>query len=85
MYLFLFGTLFLTAGLIAGYLSPERSWRWGLWICGPLLVLLLISIAFSGNINAFLEKDLPLVLVSITAACIGGFAGARIKKKRLRE
>lgn len=85
MYTLAAGIVFLTAGLIAGYLSPEKSWRWGLWICGPLLLLLLLSLAFSGNGSAFLQKDVPLLLVSIPAACLGGFAGSRIKRNRHQQ
>ncbi len=82
MYTLLTGIIFLAAGLIAGYLWPQQFWRWGLWICGPLLLLLLLSVAFAGNVTTFMEQDMPLVLLGFVATCTGGFAGARLKKKR---
>lgn len=78
--------VYLLAGGIGGYIKPAVSWRWGLWLVGPVLALTGLSVLFAGQIDVFLEKDLPLLLAALTAACLGGFAAARFRtKKRIHE
>ena len=72
----------LALGLLFGFIWSTQSWRWGLWIAGPMVVLIGLSVAFSGYFEIFLKKDLP-ILVSVTgAACLGSFAGAWVKRRR---
>lgn len=73
--------IFLLAGGLFGFLWPNESWRWGLWIAGPLVALLGLSVLFAGQLDVFLQKDLPVLLLSITAACLGSFISARYKGK----
>lgn len=47
---------FLIGGLF-GYVWPKISWRWGLWIMGPVLILLCFSVLFAGNPEVFLGKS----------------------------
>ena len=72
---------YLLAGAIGGYFWPSVSWRWGLWLVVPVLALTGLSVLFAGQIDVFLKKDLPLLLLGLAAAGIGGFAAARLRKK----
>jgi hypothetical protein len=73
--------VYLLTGGIGGYGWPSVSWRWGLWLVVPVLALTGLSVLFAGQIDVFLEKDLPLLLSGLAAACIGGFAAARLRTK----
>jgi hypothetical protein len=72
---------YLLAGGIGGYWWPLVSWRWGLWLVVPVLALTGLSVLFAGQIDVFLEKDLPLLLAGLAAASLGGFAAARMRTK----
>ena len=78
------GIVFLAIGLVFGLAWPWKSWRWGLWICAPLVILLMLSVAFAGNVTAFLKYDLSIVLISLPAACLGSFIGAWLRKRRIQ-
>ncbi|MDQ6813246.1 MAG: hypothetical protein M3040_05895 [Bacteroidota bacterium] len=73
------GIVFAIIGLIFGFVSPKKSWRWGLWIASPVYVLIGISVAFSGYFTAFLKYDLPIIIAAVLAACCGSFIGARLR------
>ena len=74
---------FFGAALL-GYFWPKESWRWGLWIVGPVMFLLLLSILFAGQWDIFLQKDLPVLLVALTATCLGSFLFAWLKQKQTK-
>lgn len=71
--------VFLIAGGLFGFLWPIETWRWGLWIAGPMVVLLGLSVLFAGQLDVFLKKDLPPLLISMIAACLGSFISAWFK------
>lgn len=62
---------FIGAGII-GLFWPYRSWKWGLWMTVPILVLALLSVFFVGGLDVFIQKDLPRLLMVLVAACLGG-------------
>ncbi len=72
----------LFGGCLFGFLWPKVSWRWGLWIAGPMVVLLGLSVLFAGQLDIFLKKDLPILLLTITPACLGGFIFAWFKRRQ---
>ncbi len=72
---------YFVAGGIGGYWWPLVSWRFGLWMVLPVLALTGLSVLFAGQIDVFLEKDLPLLLAGLAAASLGGFAAARLRTK----
>lgn len=74
--------IFLLLGSLFGFLWPNESWRWGLWIAGPWVVLLGLSVLFAGQLDSFLKNDLPVLLLATTAACSGSFVSAWYKGKR---
>ncbi len=85
MYYLLVGIVLFIVGLILGFVWPEKSWRWGVWICVPIILLVGLSVLFAGNVDAFLKKDLPVMLVAFVASCVGGFLGARFKQRKLQK
>jgi hypothetical protein len=84
MYYSIIGIVLLITGLTFGYVWPKKSWRWGLWISSPIIILIGLSVAFSGNVTAFLKHDLPVIFISLLAACSGSVIGAWFKKRRIQ-
>jgi peptidoglycan/LPS O-acetylase OafA/YrhL len=76
---------FFISGSLLGYLSPKESWRWGIWLCGPILALTGLSVLFAGNIDIFLKKDLPLLLLAFLLACLGSLIFSRIKNGQTKR
>jgi peptidoglycan/LPS O-acetylase OafA/YrhL len=68
--------LYFLAGLVLGAVWPRTSWAWGAWLIAPLFVLLLLSLAFSGQAGAFLRHDLAPLLGAIVGALAGAVVGA---------
>ncbi|NNT71450.1 hypothetical protein HKT18_04385 [Flavobacterium sp. IMCC34852] len=79
------GIIYFICGSLFGFVWPKPSWRWGIWITGPMTVLLLLSVLFAGQVDVFLKKDLPLLLLAITTTGLGSFLFARLKNKRTTE
>jgi len=73
--------IYLFCGGIFGFFWPKESWRWGLWIVGPVLFFLALSIIFTGQLEIFFKKDLPVLLLAIGSACLGGFILAWYNQK----
>ncbi len=78
---YILGLIYLFGGLLFGILWPKKSWRWGLWIAGPMLFLMLLSTAFAGITRIFLE-DVLVIIVPITSACLGSFVGSRLMLRK---
>jgi hypothetical protein len=70
---------FLFTGALLGYLWPQKSWRWGLWLTGPFLVFLGVSVLFAGGVEFFLSKEFPLLLLLIATPCLASFVLSRYK------
>ena len=68
--------------IIFGYFWPSQSWRWGLWVLSPFLVMMGLSIAFSG-LGPHILKDLSITAVAALVSCAGGILGALLKERRL--
>ncbi|TDE05291.1 hypothetical protein [Flavobacterium sandaracinum] len=71
---------FLVAGGLFGFIWPRESWRWGLWLLGPLFVLMSFSILFAGQLDVFIKKDLPSLMIAAVSAFLGSFIFARVKR-----
>ena len=78
------GLIYLFGGSLFGFLWPKESWRWGIWIVGPMMVLIGLSVLFAGQLDIFFKKDLPILLLAIIAACLGSFLLARFKHNRAK-
>ena len=70
------------AAIIFGYFWPSQSWRWGLWVLSPLLVMMLLSIAFAG-LGSHILKDILITAIAVLVSCTGGILGAWFKERRL--
>ncbi len=81
-YPFVLGLVYFVGGSLFGFFWPNESWRWGVWIVGPMIFFLLLSVAFAGQVEVFLKKDLPVLLMAIVAACLGAFLFAKFKLNR---
>lgn len=79
------GIIFFLCGSVFGFLWPKESWRWGLWIVGPLFLLIMVSVLFAGQLDIFFQKDLPKIIVAITATSIGSTILARFQKSRTHK
>jgi len=77
--------IYLFGGSLFGFLWPKESWRWGLWIVGPTVVLLGLSVLFAGQLEMFLKKDLPILLLAIISTCLGSFLLAWFKHSRTKQ
>lgn len=75
------GLYFLFTGALLGYLWPQKSWRWGFWLAGPMLGFLGLSVLFAGGLEFFISKDFPILLLTIAAPCLGSFLLSRYKLK----
>jgi hypothetical protein len=43
MYYTIVGIVLFLVGLAFGFVWPNRSWRWGLWITSPLIILIALK------------------------------------------
>jgi peptidoglycan/LPS O-acetylase OafA/YrhL len=75
---------FFISGSLMGLLSPKESWRWGIWLCGPIMILSGLSVLFAGNIDMFLKKDIPLLLLAFLLASLGAFIFSRIRNRQTK-
>jgi len=78
------GLIYFICGSLFGFLWPKESWRWGIWITGPMIVLIVLSVLFAGQVEMFLKKDLPILLIAIISTCLGSFLLARFKNRRTK-
>ena len=68
-----------------GFFWPNESWRWGIWIIGPSFCLTILSIAFAGQVELFIKKDLPVFLIALISVCLGSFVFAMISNKKTKK
>ena len=81
--------LYAACGVAFGLASPGLTWRWGLWLNVPTLLLLAIFIFLylssiaSGNVDLRQAQDRTEALLffglfagPLIGACLGGYAGA---------
>jgi len=73
---------FLVVGAILGFVWPERSWRWGLWIAIPAVTLGVINVANSQNVAAITET-LIVAAQAVAAGAFMGWLGSKFSPRRL--
>ncbi len=74
--------LFFFVTLPFALIWPSLSWRWGLWLIGPLTFFVVITLATAGEFLLFLKGDLPQLIECGLAACLGGVVGSTLRKGR---
>lgn len=72
---------FVLAGTIFGYLWPVESWRWGLWLAGPIMGALALSLLFAGNLEAFVRYDLLYLTIPFASSALAAFMVSRYRSK----
>lgn len=73
--------LFFLAGSVMGLLWPRPSWAWGLWLVLPLGLLILLSVAFTGQLGAFLRHDLVPIVGAVGGGLFGGLMGSVVRAR----
>ena len=84
--------LYAAFGVAFGLASPRPTWRWGLWLNIPALLLLAIFIFLylssiaAGDVDFWQAQDRTEALLffglfagPLVAACLGAYAGARAR------
>ena len=72
--------LFFFATLPFALVWPAQSWKWGIWLIGPLTVFVVVTLATAGEFLLFLKGDLPQLIECGLAACLGGAVGSTLRK-----
>ena len=73
---------FLVFGAILGFLWPERSWQWGLWLAIPAFVLGLSTVVQNQGLGV-LPAMLLLVAQAVIAGALTGWLGSKFSPRRL--
>jgi len=73
-----FSLFFILGGCVFGFFWPQQYWRWGLWIAGPFLVFMGLSVLFAGQLNA----DLLLLPLAVASGCLGSYITSWFKLRR---
>lgn len=64
-------------GMIWGFITPQLSWRWGLFIGAPGGLILLLYTFGEPGIRLFSALYLAMIFV---ISCLGGYQGAAFKR-----
>lgn len=76
--------LYFLAAAVFSLIWPRPSWAWGLWVVLPFLSLILLSVAFAGQVGAFLRHDLVPVVGAVGGGLSGGWLGGVVRRTLLR-
>ncbi len=84
--------LYAAFGVAFGLASPRPTWRWGLWLNVPavlllaIFILLYLSSVAAGNVDFARVQDRTEALLlfglfagALVAGCLGAYAGARAR------
>lgn len=74
--------IYLTAGVVLGWKGQTVNWLIGLLISAPIMAVALFSMLFTGIFTRFLDRDLPLMITTVLAPCIGVIIGGRLTRPR---
>jgi len=81
---FVLASIYLLSGFLLGFIWSGPSWRWGLWIFAPMFFLIGLSVVFSGQLEIFMKKDLPIMAAAVISACGGSFVGSWLQSRRAK-
>ncbi len=73
---------FLLFGAILGFIWPERSWQWGLWLVIPALILTFVNLFQTQNMNTLIEGAM-IVGPGLVTGCTAAWLVARFSPRRL--
>ena len=69
-----FAAAHVVIGGLFGLLWPERTWRWGVWLC-------LVPVCLAALTEADASIFLWVVALTLAPACAGAYAAARVHLK----
>ena len=77
----LISLIYLSLGILMSTFWQKGSWKLGLWLSVPIYLLIGFSVLFTGfgKPSAFLQNDLPPLLIVLVSSCLGGFIGPKIR------
>jgi hypothetical protein len=84
LFLIPLGLIYFFGGSLFGFIWPRPSWRWGFWIAGPMIALIGLSVLFTGKLEVFFNKDLLILILPITSACLGSFILSWFRHRSLK-
>ena len=64
----------LLIGGVFGLVWPERTWRWGVWLC-------LVPVCFGSLFESDVWMFFLLLALTLAPACAGAYAAARVHLK----
>lgn len=79
-------TPWLSYALLASLLSyfwPYRFWQWAIWLCLPLLFLILFSLLLTFNLIGVLAAYGMMFVKSSFCAYVGAYAGSKLSVRKL--
>ncbi len=76
------GMIFVVFGFIAGVIAPTGRWRSGATVAVPLILLLLLSVAFVGQGRSFLVHDALIPITALVFGAIGGALGGKLRRQK---
>ena len=71
--------VYLSFGIVVGLLWPMLSWKCGIWLAVPWVLLIGFSVLFAGYVGVFLQKDLPFLIAILISGGLGGLIGSRLR------
>ena len=77
--------VFGVLGGLFGYLRPAKSWRWGLWLSIPTILLCLAFVRRLGSVNLLQGMGTGWAVSAFIiplAGCLGSYLGARLASGR---
>ncbi len=74
--------IYLTAGVVLGWTGHTVNWRLGLLISAPIMAVALFSMLFTGIFTRFLDRDVPIMITTLVAPCLGVLMGGRLNRFR---
>lgn len=78
----LIALIYLTAGVVLGWKGQTVNLLMGLLISAPIMAVALFSMFFTGIFTRFLDRDLPIMITTALAPCIGVIIGGRLTRPR---
>lgn len=72
--------VYMVLGFMFGWFRRSSTWLWGLVIATPLMSVLIFSMLFTGIFAKFWSRDMPIILATLLAPCIGVFLANKINR-----
>ncbi len=74
---------YLIVGVVVGQFWPKGALSGGICLASPIIVFTFLSVLFSGFGERFVDRDLPVLIISVISGVFGCFAGKRLANVRV--